>query len=201
MRFNQVLLDFDRDIWSYIAIDYFRQRKVERGNRARRPCPTRSTPSTSRTPKATSGSPTPCSPTWPASCRSPRWQRDLSDSTVLRNIGSAFAYTLIACEATLKGIGKLELDEGRLATDLDANWEVLAEPIQTVMRRYAVDEPYEKLKALTRGQRLTPEQMQAFIETLEIPAQAKAALSAMSPASYLGNAAQQARRIREHLQD
>jgi adenylosuccinate lyase len=118
---------------------------------------------------------------------------------VLRNLGSAFAQSLVAYEAALKGIGKLELDATRLLADLDANWEVLAEPIQTVMRRYAVPEPYEKLKALTRGQRLGAAGMRAFIDGLDIPIEAKRGLAELTPASYIGNAAAQARRIRDHL--
>jgi adenylosuccinate lyase len=200
LRFNTVLIDFARDVWGYISIGYFRQR-TKAGEVGSSTMPHKVNPIDFENAEGNLGLANALFAHLIEKLPVSRWQRDLTDSTVLRNLGTAFAYTLIACEATLKGIGKLELDEGRLATDLDANWEVLAEPIQTVMRRYAVDEPYEKLKALTRGQRLTPEQMQAFIETLEIPAQAKAALSAMSPASYLGNAAQQARRIREHLQD
>jgi adenylosuccinate lyase len=121
-----------------------------------------------------------------------RWQRDLTDSTVLRNMGVGFAYSAIAYEATLKGLGKLQLNEKRLADDLDNSWEVLAEPIQTVMRRYGIAEPYEKLKALTRGQAMTREVLQQFIETLDIPAEAKSLLMAMTPASYIGNAAAQA---------
>ncbi len=121
-----------------------------------------------------------------------RWQRDLTDSTVLRNMGVGFAYSAIAYEATLKGLGKLELNEKRLADDLDNSWEVLAEPIQTVMRRYGVPEPYEKLKALTRGQAMTRALLQDFIEALDIPAEAKAELKALTPATYTGNAASQA---------
>ena len=129
-----------------------------------------------------------------------RWQRDLSDSTVLRSLGSAFAHSLIAYEAALKGMGKLELGESRLAEDLDANWEVLAEPIQTVMRRYAVPEPYEKLKTLTRGQRIGREELRSFIASLAIPETARQALLQLTPASYTGNAAAQARQIRKHLE-
>ena len=121
-----------------------------------------------------------------------RWQRDLTDSTVLRNMGVGFAYTSIALGSALRGMGKLEANTERLLQDLDDNWEVLAEPIQTVMRRYGIDKPYEKLKALTRGQRLNQPDMQAFIDTLELPDEVKAELKSMTPASYIGNAVQQA---------
>jgi len=124
-----------------------------------------------------------------------RWQRDLTDSTVLRNMGVGFGYSSIAYQSTLKGIGKLELNQQRLAEDLNNAWEVLAEPVQTVMRRYNIPEPYEKLKALTRGQAITKETIQAFIETLEIPASAKAELRQLTPASYIGNAIAQAKAL------
>jgi adenylosuccinate lyase len=124
-----------------------------------------------------------------------RWQRDLTDSTVLRNLGVGVAHTAIALESALRGIGKLEADPARLAADLDANWEVLAEPIQTVMRRYGVERPYERLKELTRGQRIGREDMQGFVAGLEIPEEAKAVLRALTPAAYIGNAAVQARAV------
>ncbi|MNE26026.1 Adenylosuccinate lyase [compost metagenome] len=124
-----------------------------------------------------------------------RWQRDLTDSTVLRNLGVGLAHSLIAYEASLKGIGKLELNAQRLAADLDACWEVLAEPVQTVMRRYAVENAYEKLKELTRGKGISAEALREFIDGLAIPEQAKAELRVMTPASYIGNAVAQAKRI------
>ncbi|HBC00033.1 MAG TPA: adenylosuccinate lyase, partial [Pseudomonas sp.] len=124
-----------------------------------------------------------------------RWQRDLTDSTVLRNLGVGFAHSVIAYEASLKGIGKLELNIARIAEDLDACWEVLAEPVQTVMRRYAVENAYEKLKDLTRGKGITPEALQSFIDGLDIPAEAKAELRKLTPANYIGNAVAQAKRI------
>jgi adenylosuccinate lyase len=122
-----------------------------------------------------------------------RWQRDLTDSTVLRNMGVGFAYSLVAYESTIKGLGKLELNETRLRTDLANAWEVLAEPIQTVMRRYGIAEPYEKLKELTRGRAVTAEVCGGFIEQLEIPDDAKRRLRELTPATYTGNAAWQAR--------
>ncbi|CRX11497.1 Adenylosuccinate lyase [Pseudomonas aeruginosa] len=124
-----------------------------------------------------------------------RWQRDLTDSTVLRNLGVGIAHSVIAYEASLKGIGKLELNAQRIAEDLDACWEVLAEPVQTVMRRYGVENPYEKLKELTRGKGISAEALQTFIEELAIPAEAKVELKKLTPAGYVGNAAAQAKRI------
>jgi adenylosuccinate lyase len=124
-----------------------------------------------------------------------RWQRDLTDSTVLRNIGMGFAWSSIAYQSALRGIDKLEVDAMRLAADLDANWEVLAEPIQTVMRRYGIEKPYEKLKELTRGQRVDAAALRAFVEGLDIPEAEKARLRDLTPATYTGNAAEQARRI------
>lgn len=124
-----------------------------------------------------------------------RWQRDLSDSTVLRNIGSGFAHNLIAYNSLLKGLAKLQLNQQVINDDLDKCWEILAEPIQTVMRRYGVPEPYEKLKLLTRGQRITRESLIAFINKLKIPETAKAQLRTLTPSSYLGNAISQAKSI------
>ncbi len=121
-----------------------------------------------------------------------RWQRDLTDSTVLRNLGVGVAHSLIAYQSTLKGMGKLEVNPQRLAEDLDACWEVLAEPVQTVMRRHGIDKPYEKLKELTRGTGIDRERLQAFVESLDIPQEAKDRLLALTPAGYIGNAAQQA---------
>ncbi|MGL4185058.1 MAG: adenylosuccinate lyase, partial [Thiotrichaceae bacterium] len=124
-----------------------------------------------------------------------RWQRDLTDSTVLRTLGVGLGHSLIAYQSALKGISKLQVNEASLAADLEANWEVLAEPIQTVMRRYGIEQPYEKLKALTRGQRITPERLREFVNDLAIPAEAKAQLLAMTPANYIGNAVAQAQAI------
>jgi adenylosuccinate lyase len=126
-----------------------------------------------------------------------RWQRDLTDSTVLRNMGVGFGYSVIAYESTLKGVSKLELNEERLSADLNNAWEVLAEPVQTVMRRYNIEKPYEKLKELTRGQGITQEKMQQFIETLDIPESAKESLRQLTPASYIGNAVDQAKKIND----
>ncbi|MDR0441353.1 MAG: adenylosuccinate lyase, partial [Candidatus Accumulibacter sp.] len=124
-----------------------------------------------------------------------RWQRDLSDSTVLRNMGVALGYALLACDSLRRGLGKLEADAERLHADLDANWELLAEPIQTVMRRYGVDNPYEKLKELTRGKRVSGERMREFIGALDVPEAARRELLALTPWNYIGKAAELARRI------
>ena len=124
-----------------------------------------------------------------------RWQRDLTDSTVLRNLGTGLAHSLIAYASTRKGLAKLEADDGRLSADLDRSWEVLAEPIQTVMRRYGVDQPYERLKALTRGKAIDAATLAEFINGLEIPEEAKIELRQLTPATYLGNAREQARRL------
>jgi adenylosuccinate lyase len=197
-RFNTVLIDFARDVWGYISIGYFRQR-TRAGEVGSSTMPHKVNPIDFENAEGNLGLANALFAHLASKLPVSRWQRDLTDSTVLRNLGSAFAYTLIACDALLKGIDKLELDASRLAADLDANWEVLAEPVQTVMRRYAVAEPYEKLKALTRGQRVGAREMHAFIESLQIPPQARAQLAALTPASYIGNAAEQAQRIREHL--
>jgi len=124
-----------------------------------------------------------------------RWQRDLTDSTVLRNLGSGFAYSLIALDSLQRGISKLEVNHEIIAKDLNQNWEVLAEPIQTVMRRYGVDAPYEKLKALTRGQRINAQIIREFVQTLDIPDHARQQLIDMTPDSYIGNADIQAREV------
>ena len=124
-----------------------------------------------------------------------RWQRDLTDSTVLRNMGVGAGYSLIAYQSSLKGISKLQLNEVRLADDLDNSWEVLAEPIQTVMRRYGIEKPYEKLKELTRGQDMSKEVIQAFVATLDLPEEARQQLLALTPANYIGNAVDQARGV------
>lgn len=197
-RFNTVLTDFARDAWGYISIGYFRQR-TRVGEVGSSTMPHKVNPIDFENAEGNLGLANALFAHLAAKLPVSRWQRDLTDSTVLRNLGSAFAYSLIAYEALLKGIGKLELDETRLAADLDANWEVLAEPVQTVMRRYGIAEPYEKLKALTRGQRIGVAEMRAFIESLQLPPQAQARLLALTPGSYTGNAATQARRIREHL--
>jgi adenylosuccinate lyase len=193
-RFNTILIDFDRDIWGYISLGYFKQKTVA-GEVGSSTMPHKVNPIDFENSEGNLGLAnavfTHLSQKLPIS----RWQRDLTDSTVLRNMGVGFGYSTIAYHATLKGMGKLELNTSRLAEDLDNAWEVLAEPVQTVMRRYNIPEPYEKLKALTRGNTITREAIQEFVATLDIPQQAKEDLLALTPANYIGNAESQARQI------
>lgn len=193
-RFNTILIDLDRDIWGYISLGYFKQ-KVVAGEVGSSTMPHKVNPIDFENSEGNLGLANAMFGHLANKLPISRWQRDLTDSTVLRNMGVGFAYSAIAYEATLKGLGKLELNQQRIAEDLDNSWEVLAEPIQTVMRRYGVPEPYEKLKALTRGQAMTRDVLQQFIETLAIPDDAKAALKQLTPASYIGNATQQAKAI------
>ncbi len=193
-RLNTILIDLDRDIWAYISLGYFKQRTVA-GEVGSSTMPHKVNPIDFENSEGNLGIANAVMDHLAAKLPISRWQRDLTDSTVLRNMGVGFAYSLIAFQATLKGLGKLEINRARIAEDLDNSWEVLAEPVQTVMRRYHIEEPYEKLKALTRGQAITREAMQQFIETLEIPEEAKAALREMTPASYIGNAVAQAKKI------
>ena len=193
-RFNTVLIDFCRDIWSYISIGYFRQKTVA-GEIGSSTMPHKVNPIDFENAEGNLGIANALFDHFALKLPVSRWQRDLTDSTVLRNMGVGLAYTTIALQSALRGIDKLEIDAQRLASDLDANWEVLAEPIQTVMRRYGIEQPYEKLKALTRGQRVDQAGMQAFIDTLDLPDAVKAMLREMTPASYIGNAAEQARNI------
>ncbi len=190
-RFNTILIDLNRDIWGYISLGYFKQ-KVVAGEVASSTMPHKVNPIDFENSEGNLGLANAIFGHLANKLPVSRWQRDLTDSTVLRNMGVGFAYSAIAYEATLKGLGKLELNQPRIAEDLDNSWEVLAEPIQTVMRRYGVPEPYEKLKALTRGQAMTRETLQQFIDTLAIPDEAKTLLKQLTPASYTGNAAQQA---------
>jgi adenylosuccinate lyase len=193
-RFNTVAIDLCRDLWGYIALGYFKQRTVA-GEVGSSTMPHKVNPIDFENAEGNLGLANAIFGHLAEKLPISRWQRDLTDSTVLRNLGVGFAHTSIALQSALKGIGKLEADPARLAVDLDANWEVLAEPIQTVMRRYGVDRPYERLKALTRGQRIGPEALAAFIDGLEIPSTEKLRLKALSPSTYLGNAAEQARSI------
>lgn len=190
-RYNTILIDMDRDIWGYISLGYFKQKTVA-GEVGSSTMPHKVNPIDFENSEGNLGLANAILGHLAEKLPISRWQRDLTDSTVLRNMGVGFAYGLIAYQSTLKGLGKLELNHSRLAEDLDAAWEVLAEPIQTVMRRFGIEEPYEKLKAMTRGQAITRERVQEFIESLEIPADAKASLMGLNPSSYLGNAEQQA---------
>jgi len=193
-RFNTILIDFDRDVWGYISLGYFKQRLKE-GEVGSSTMPHKVNPIDFENSEGNLGLANAILGHLAEKLPISRWQRDLTDSTVLRNLGVGLAHSLIAYEASLKGIGKLELNADRLATDLDNAWEVLAEPVQTVMRRYGIEKPYEKLKALTRGKAIDKETIQAFVETLDIPEEAKAGLRAMTPGSYTGNAAEQAKKI------
>ncbi|MFC6635828.1 adenylosuccinate lyase [Microbulbifer taiwanensis] len=193
-RFNTILIDFDRDIWGYISLGYFKQ-KVVAGEVGSSTMPHKVNPIDFENSEGNLGIANAVFQHLAAKLPVSRWQRDLTDSTVLRNMGVGAGYSVIAYAATQKGLGKLEINEARLAEDLDNAWEVLAEPIQTVMRRYNIEEPYEKLKALTRGQGITRETLKTFIENLEIPAEAKNSLHALTPASYIGNAVEQAKSI------
>ena len=193
-RFNTILIDLDRDIWGYISLGYFKQKTVA-GEIGSSTMPHKVNPIDFENSEGNLGIANALFGHLSAKLPISRWQRDLTDSTVLRNLGVGFAHSLIAYEATLKGLGKLEINPARLNEDLNNAWEVLAEPIQTVMRRYNIEKPYEKLKDLTRGKAMTPEVIKNFVETLEIPEQAKAELRALTPDNYIGNAIDQAKDI------
>lgn len=194
-RFNTILLDFDRDIWAYISLGYFKQKTVA-GEVGSSTMPHKVNPIDFENSEGNLGLANAVFNHLSAKLPISRWQRDLTDSTVLRNMGVGFGYSLIAYAATLKGISKLEVNREAIARDLDNAWEVLAEPVQTVMRRYGIEKPYEKLKELTRGQAITKEMMQQFVDTLDIPEAAKLSLKKMTPATYIGNAVEQAKNIK-----
>ncbi len=186
MRFNTILLDFDRDIWSYISIGYFKQ-KVVAGEVGSSTMPHKVNPIDFENSEGNLGLANAVFDHLAVKLPVSRWQRDLTDSTVLRNIGVGFGYTMLACSATLKGIGKLAVNEQALAQDLDQNWAVLGEAIQTVMRRYDIPEPYEKLKALTRGKDgIDQAALEEFIEKLEVPTEVKTELKNLTPSNYIG---------------
>jgi adenylosuccinate lyase len=193
-RFNTIVIDFSRDIWGYISLGYFKQRTIA-GEVGSSTMPHKVNPIDFENGEGNLGIANALFSHLAMKLPISRWQRDLTDSTVLRNVGVGFAYTSIALQSILKGISKLEANAVLLADDLDHNWEVLAEPIQTVMRRYGIEKPYEKLKALTRGQRIGAAELRAFVDGLEIPENAKAALRELTPGSYIGNAIEQAKKI------
>ena len=194
-RFNTILIDFDRDVWGYISLGYFKQKTVA-GEVGSSTMPHKVNPIDFENSEGNLGIANAIMQHLATKLPVSRWQRDLTDSTVLRNMGVGLGQSLIAYAATLKGIGKLEASPARLEQDLSGAWEVLAEPIQTVMRRYGIEQPYEKLKALTRGQDgITRETLANFIDGLELPANVKDQLKALTPATYLGNAEAQALRI------
>ena len=193
-RFNTILLDFDRDIWGYISLGYFKQRTIA-GEVGSSTMPHKVNPIDFENSEGNIGLANALFGFLAEKLPVSRWQRDLTDSTVLRNIGVGIAHTSIAIQASLKGISKLQINVDAIEADLDANWEVLAEPIQTVMRRYGIEKPYEKLKELTRGHRITPKQLRIFIDGLEIPAEAKAELLILTPRTYTGYAEKLAKGI------
>ncbi|MDN5970908.1 MAG: adenylosuccinate lyase [Enterobacterales bacterium] len=186
-RFNTILLDFDRDIWGYIALSHFKQKTIA-GEIGSSTMPHKVNPIDFENSEGNLGLSNAVLGHLAAKLPVSRWQRDLTDSTVLRNLGVGLGYALIAYQSTLKGISKLEVNRDHLLDELDHNWEVLAEPIQTVMRRYGIEKPYEKLKELTRGKRVDAAGMQAFIDGLALPDDEKTRLKAMTPANYIGEA-------------
>ncbi|MCW6541338.1 adenylosuccinate lyase [Yersinia ruckeri] len=186
-RFNTILIDFDRDIWGYIALNHFKQKTIA-GEIGSSTMPHKVNPIDFENSEGNLGLSNAVLGHLAAKLPVSRWQRDLTDSTVLRNLGVGLGYALIAYQSTMKGISKLEVNEAHLRDELDHNWEVLAEPIQTVMRRYGIEKPYEKLKELTRGKRVDAAGMQAFIDGLALPEQEKVRLKAMTPANYIGRA-------------
>ena len=198
-RFNTVLIDFNRDVWGYISLGFFKQR-LKDGEVGSSTMPHKVNPIDFENSEGNLGIANAVLAHLGEKLPISRWQRDLTDSTVLRNMGVGLAQSLIAFEACLKGIGKLELNAARILEDLDNAQEVLAEPIQTVMRRYNVEKPYEKLKALTRGQAMTRDMMVDFVNGNEleaVPAADRARLAEMTPATYTGNAAEQAKQIKD----
>lgn len=193
-RFNNVLNDFCRDVWSYISIGYFKQRTVA-GEVGSSTMPHKVNPIDFENAEGNLGLANALFDHLAGKLPVSRWQRDLTDSTVLRNLGVGIGHSLVAYQSAMRGIGKLEADRDRLAADLEGNWEILAEAVQTVMRRYGVDKPYERLKELTRGRRVDQAAFAAFIDGLELPETAKQELKSLTPGSYIGNAADQARDI------
>jgi adenylosuccinate lyase len=193
-RFNTILIDFNRDIWAYISNGYFTQKTIA-GEVGSSTMPHKVNPIDFENSEGNLGMANAIMGHLSQKLPISRWQRDLTDSTVLRNMGVGFGYSLIAYQAVLKGVSKLQVNESNIAADLNNAWEVLAEPVQTVMRRFGIEKPYEKLKAVTRGKAITKEIMAEFIETLDMPEEAIAELKAMTPASYVGNAADQAKAV------
>ena len=193
-RFNTILIDLDRDLWSYISLDYFKQRTVA-GEVGSSTMPHKVNPIDFENSEGNLGIANAVFEHLAAKLPVSRWQRDLTDSTVLRNVGVGAAHSLIAYEASLKGLNKLEINLAVITEDLAKRWEVLAEPVQTVMRRYGIEKPYEQLKELTRGKPIDEESLRAFIGNLDIPEDAKQALLDMTPLTYTGSAEAQARNV------
>ncbi len=193
-RLNTIMIDFSRDIWSYISIGYFRQRAIA-GEVGSSTMPHKVNPIDFENAEGNFGIANAVLHHLAQKLPISRWQRDLTDSTVLRNLGTGIGHTIIALDSLKRGIDKLEVNAAAIAADLENNWEVLAEPIQTVMRRYAIEQPYEKLKALTRGQKIDAEAIRQFVEALDIPDSAKQELIELTPSAYIGNAIEQAKNI------
>jgi adenylosuccinate lyase len=193
-RFNTVLIDLDRDLWSYISLDYFKQRTIA-GEVGSSTMPHKVNPIDFENSEGNLGVANAVFEHLAAKLPVSRWQRDLTDSTVLRNIGVGAAHSLIAFEASLRGLNKLEINLTMITADLEKRWEVLAEAVQTVMRRYGVEKPYEQLKELTRGKTIDEESLRTFINSLDIPQDAKQALLGMTPLTYTGSAEAQARNV------
>ena len=197
-RFNTILIDFCRDIWAYISLGYFKQKTVA-GEVGSSTMPHKVNPIDFENAEGNLGIANALFDHLATKLPISRWQRDLTDSTVLRNLGVGAAHSVIAYGSALKGVGKLEVNEARIAADINNAWEVLAEPIQTVMRRYAIEKPYEKLKDLTRGQGITQERLQVFINDLAIPEAEKQRLLTLLPQTYIGNAVAQTEELAQRL--
>jgi len=197
-RFNTILLDFCRDVWGYIALGYFKQKTIatEVGSST---MPHKVNPIDFENAEGNLGIANALFTHLAAKLPVSRWQRDLSDSTALRNLGVGLAHSLIAYHSCLKGIGKLEVNQVILDADLNGAWELLAEPIQTLMRRYGIEQAYEQLKALTRGQGIDQKRLHDFIHELPLPASEKERLVQLTPATYVGNAAAQAQALAHYL--
>jgi adenylosuccinate lyase len=194
IRLNTILIDFSRDIWSYISIGYFKQKTIA-GEVGSSTMPHKVNPIDFENAEGNLGIANAILTHLAQKLPISRWQRDLTDSTVLRNLGTGFGHVLISLDSLKRGISKLEINAAAMAADLDNNWEVLAEPIQTVMRRYGIEQPYEKLKALTRGQKINAATIREFVESLDMPEAARNELIALTPASYIGNATEQAKKV------
>ena len=193
-RFNTILIDLCRDLWSYISLGYFRQKTVE-GEVGSSTMPHKVNPIDFENAEGNLGIANALFGHLSAKLPISRWQRDLTDSTVLRTLGTGFAHSLIAYQSLQRGLGKLEINRVRLDEDLESSWEVLAEPIQTVMRRYGIANPYEKLKELTRGKAITREDLHRLIKSAELPPEVRERLLLLTPQTYTGNAVEQARNI------
>ncbi len=193
-RFNNILIDISRDIWGYISLGYFKQKTVA-GEIGSSTMPHKVNPIDFENAEGNLGIANALFDHLAMKLPISRWQRDLTDSTVIRTLGVGFAHSSIAYQSALRGMSKLDINPAAMERDLDNNWEVLAEPVQTVMRRYGIEQPYEKLKELTRGKSVDQAAMQAFVEKLDIPQEAKDTLLAMTPMNYIGNAIEQAKNI------